>query len=241
MRIAVISDIHGNFDALMAVLDDIDKSRIEKVVCLGDCIGYGAEPERVIRTLNERGIPSTLGNHEQAVLEPERLAWFNPVAKESLIKTVTMLSEETLRIIECFPNALVTHGCRLVHGFPPDSVTTYSFELSPDDKRQVLDNLAERVCFFGHTHDLSMIAYDGHTLTEAPLDPEPVALLPDHRYAINVGSVGQPRDGNNNAKYVIWDGDSATLDVHFVAYDIAAAADKIIAAGLPEVHAKRLW
>ncbi len=241
MRIAVISDIHGNFDALTAVLEDIDKSRVKKVVCLGDCIGYGAEPERVIRALTEHGIPSALGNHEQAVLEPDRLEWFNPVAKESLLKTVTMLSEETLHIIERFPNALVFNGCRFVHGFPPDSVTTYSFELSPDDKRQVLDSLAERVCFFGHTHDLSMIAYDGHTLTDASLDSGPIALHPDHRYAINVGSVGQPRDGNNNAKYVIWDRDSATLDVKFVAYDIATAADKIIAAGLPEIHAKRLW
>jgi len=241
MRLAVISDIHGNFDALTAVLDDIDKSRVEKVVCLGDCIGYGAEPERVIQTLHERDIPSTLGNHEQAVLEPERLAWFNPVAKDSLIKTVAMLSEETVRIIERFPNVLVSHGCRLVHGFPPDSVTTYSFELSPDDVRQVLDNLAEPVCFFGHTHDLAMITYDGHTLTDGPLDSHPVTLLPNHQYAINVGSVGQPRDGNNKAKYVIWDRDSATLEVNFVSYDIAAAADKIIAAGLPEAHAKRLW
>ena len=86
-----------------------------------------------------------------------------------------------------------------------------------------------------------MIAYDGHTLTEAALDSKPVAILPNHRYAFNVGSVGQPRDGNNKAKYVIWDGDAATLEVKFVAYDIAAASEKIIAAGLPEVHAKRLW
>ena len=163
------------------------------------------------------------------------------MAKDSLIKTVAMLSEETVRIIERFPNVLVSHGCRLVHGFPPDSVTTYSFELSPDDVRQVLDNLAEPVCFFGHTHDLRMITYDGHTLTDGPLDSLPVTLLPNHRYAINVGSVGQPRDGNNKAKYVIWDKDSATLEVNFVSYDIAAAADKIIAAGLPEAHAKRLW
>jgi predicted phosphodiesterase len=241
MRVAVISDIHGNFDALAAVLADIDKSKIDMVVCLGDCIGYGAEPERVIRTLQERGIPSTLGNHEQAVLERDRLDWFNPMAKASLIKTVSMLSEETLRMIKGFPTFLASNGSRFVHGFPPASVTTYSFELSPADKRRVLDNLVESVSFFGHTHDLCIITYDGHTLTDAPLGLEPIAILPDHRYAINVGSVGQPRDGNNNAKYVIWDKSDATFEVKFVPYDIAAAADKIIAAGLPEIHAKRLW
>ena len=241
MRFAVISDIHGNFDALTAVLADIDKSRIDKVVCLGDCIGYGAEPELVIRTLHVRGIPSTLGNHEQAVLERDRLEWFNPMAKTSLIKTISMLSEEALSLIEDFPPVLASNDSRFVHGFPPASVTTYSFELSPKDKRRVLDKLVESVCFFGHTHDLCIITYDGHTLTDEPLSSEPIAMLPDHRYAINVGSVGQPRDGNNNAKYVIWDKGDATFEVKFIPYDIAAAAGKIIAAGLPEIHAKRLW
>ena len=241
MRVAVISDIHGNFDALTAVLADIDNSRIDTVVCLGDCIGYGAEPELVIQTLDKRGIPSTLGNHEQAVLDRDRLEWFNPMAKASLVKTVSMLSEKTLRMIASFPTVLTANGSRFVHGFPPASVSTYSFELSPKDKRRVLDNLTESVSFFGHTHDLCIITYDGHTLTDAPLGSEPVAILPNHRYVVNVGSVGQPRDGNNKAKYVIWDKDGATLEVQFVPYDIAAAADKIIAAGLPEIHAKRLW
>jgi predicted phosphodiesterase len=241
MKIAVISDIHGNYDALAAVLEDIDHSNVDTIVCLGDCIGYGAEPELVVRTLHERKIFSTLGNHEQAVLDRERLAWFNPMAKASLLKTASMLSEDTLGIIKTFPTSFVSHGCRFVHGFPPDSVTTYSFELSPEDKRQILDKLTEYVCFFGHTHDLSITSFDGHTLTESPLDSKNVPILPDHRYVINVGSVGQPRDGNNNAKYVIWDKDLSMLAVKYVAYDIAAAAEKIIAAGLPEIHARRLW
>ena len=104
MRLAVISDIHGNWDALTAVLTDIDATRPDAVFCLGDCIGYGAEPERVIRTLRQRGIPSTRGNHEQAVLEPDRLEWFNLLARKSLVRTTEMLSGEALQIIAEFPD-----------------------------------------------------------------------------------------------------------------------------------------
>ena len=241
MRIAVISDIHGNYDALESVLINIDQSSIDSIVCLGDCIGYGAEPEQVIRTLQERQIPSVLGNHEQAVLEREHLAWFNPMARDSLLKTISMLSERTLGNLKHYPTTMVLHDSRFVHGFPPDSVTTYSFELSPAEKRRVLEKIPESVCFFGHTHELSMIDYDGHTLTESPLDKKKIPILPNHQYAINVGSIGQPRDGNNDAKYVVWDKATATLEVNYVSYNIKAAAEKIIAAGLPEIHARKLW
>ncbi|MEJ2478476.1 MAG: metallophosphoesterase family protein, partial [Desulfobacterales bacterium] len=130
MRLAVLSDIHGNWDALTAVLADIDASRPDAVFCLGDCIGYGAEPERVIRVLRQRGIPSTRGNHEQAVLEPDRLEWFNLLARKSLVRTAEMLSGEALQLIAEFPAVLTSHGCRFVHGFPPDSPSMYLFQVS---------------------------------------------------------------------------------------------------------------
>ena len=241
MRIAVISDIHGNYDALESVLVNIDHSLIDSIVCLGDCIGYGAEPEKVIRALQERQIPSILGNHEQAVLEREHLAWFNPMARESLLRTISMLSERTLGALKRLPTSMVLHDARFVHGFPPDSVTTYSFELSPAEKRRILAKMPESVCFFGHTHELGIIDYDGHTLAEFPLDKKKIPILPNHQYAINAGSIGQPRDGNNDAKYVVWDKATATLEVNYVSYNIKAAAEKIIAAGLPEIHARKLW
>jgi predicted phosphodiesterase len=240
MRIAVISDIHGNYDALLSVLISIDHSSIDSIVCLGDCIGYGAEPELVIRTLQDRQIPSILGNHEQAVLEREHLARFNPLARESLLKTISMLSETTLGVIKEFPTSMVLHDGRFVHGFPPDSVTTYSFELSPGEKRQVLEKIPESVCFFGHTHELGIIEYDGHTLTESRLDKKKIPILPNYQYAVNVGSIGQPRDGNKDAKYVVWDKGTATLEVNYISYNNKAAAEKIIAAGLPEIHARKL-
>lgn len=241
MRLAVISDIHGNWDALTAVLTDIDARALDAVFCLGDAIGYGGEPEQVIRTLHRRAIASVLGNHEQAVLAPERLNWFNPTARKSLVRTAAMLSGESLRAMASFPVALSAHGCRFVHGFPPDSVTTYHFEVPNGEKRRILRSISEKICFIGHTHDLTLITGDGGRLSEAALGAETIHLQPMQRAIVCAGSVGQPRDGTPEAKYVIWDDAAATIEVRFIRYDIAAAAEKIIAAGLPRVHANRLW
>jgi diadenosine tetraphosphatase ApaH/serine/threonine PP2A family protein phosphatase len=101
--------------------------------------------------------------------------------------------------------------------------------------------MTEKICFIGHTHDLTLITYDGRILTNTSLGPGRVDLLPNQQAVVCVGSVGQPRDGDENAKYVIWDADAATLEVRYIRYDIGAAAEKIIAAGLPRAHADRLW
>jgi len=241
MRLAVISDIHGNWDALSAVLEDIDRSRVDDVVCLGDNIGYGPEPNRVIETLLENNIPSILGNHEQAVIEPEHLSWFNPMARKSLIKIIGWLSDNSRAYISQLNFVRIAHNCRFVHGFPPDSATRYYFEASETDRRRVFETIKERLCFIGHTHDLHIIYYDGHTLG-ADIVPDRRLQLSDHiRYIISVGSVGQPRDGDNNAKYVIWDTSEDAIEVKYVAYDIASVAKKIIDADLPRSHADRLW
>jgi diadenosine tetraphosphatase ApaH/serine/threonine PP2A family protein phosphatase len=101
--------------------------------------------------------------------------------------------------------------------------------------------MAERICFVGHTHDLELVANASGEITRQPLEKGFTRLQPDQAYIVNVGSVGQPRDGDNNAKYVIWDTAAHMLELKFIPYDIAAVAGKIIAAGLPRAHARRLW
>ena len=241
MRLAVISDIHGNCDALNEVLIDIDRSKIDATVSLGDNIGYGAEPNQVIRRLRQRSIPSVMGNHELAVVHKQHLSWFNPIARASLLKTIELLSEESWQFISGLQTHLVRYGCRFVHGFPPDSPTLYRFEISSDEKRRTIESLPEKICFIGHTHDLNLLSYDGSQLIRQPLECGITALAGDCRHIISCGSVGQPRDGNNNAKYVIFDDVEGTIEVRCLSYDIAAAAEKIIAAGLPKVHADRLY
>jgi predicted phosphodiesterase len=242
MKVAIISDIHGNLDAFRQVLNDIDASGIDAVICLGDNVGYGPEPEQVIRQVRNRNIPCVMGNHEQAVLDRGYLDWFNPAARKSLQKTMPLLSEDSINFIRGLKSSLVIYQSRFVHGFPPDFIYTYLFQASKDTLKQTFSEMKERLCFVGHTHKLKLIGFDGKVSQHILLKEGIVKHLhKDRKYIINVGSVGQPRDGNNNAKYVIWNTSEGSLEVRFVPYDIAAVVSKIMAAGLPKVHADRLW
>jgi predicted phosphodiesterase len=241
LRLAIISDIHGNMEAMRNVLADIDTLHIDDIVCLGDCIGYGPDPEAVITEIRRRQIPTIMGNHEQAVCNPHQLEWFNPLAQKSLRMTLSMLSEPSMDFIRHLPISLVVSQCICVHGYPPDSVRTYLFQKSPEALKQTICAMAQAVCFVGHTHDLEIVSYDDRRLERRVLEQGAIDLDPKHRYIINVGSVGQPRDGNNNAKYAVYDPQRTTLEIRFIPYDIASTAAKIKAAGLPENHARRLW
>ena len=241
MRLAIFSDTHANYDAFNLVMKDIDASDIDAVISLGDNIGYGPEPDRVIKKLKTLSIPSVQGNHELAIEDEEYLKWFNPAARKSLIKTRGLLSKASMRYMSQFEPFITSYDCRFVHGFPPDSPLTYMFQVSEGRKQEVFNNMAERMCFIGHTPTHEIIGYDGKDIQHAEL-PEGLSRLdPKKKYIINIGSVGQPRDSSNNAKYVIWDSVEDSLDVRFLSYDIASVVQKIKVAGLPQEHARRLW
>ena len=241
MRLAIFSDTHGNYDAFEQVIKDIETSDVDAVISLGDNIGYGPESERVLKKIKALNIPSVQGNHELAVNDDEYLNWFNPAARKSLIKTLNLLSKSSIRHLSQFEPFITSYGCRFVHGFPPDSPLIYMYQVSEDSKQVVFEEMAERLCFIGHTHTLEIIGYDGKDIQYEEL-PEGLSRLdPEKKYIINIGSVGQPRDSSNNAKYVIWDSLEDSLDVRFLSYDIAAVVKKIKAAGLPKEHAQRLW
>ena len=241
MKIAIISDIHGNYDAFRAVMVDIDKSGVDRIISLGDNIGYGPEPDRVVQKIMALEISSVLGNHELAIKNEKYLNWFNPVAKKSLIKTRDLLSESSQKFVKSLKSFIVVEECRCVHGFPPDSPLLYMFQPSDKRKKQILEKLPQRLCFIGHTHTLELLSYDGKSLQSRDLPEGVRQLAGDKKYIINIGSVGQPRDESNAAKYVIWDTRAGTIDVRFIAYEIAAVVQKIKAAGLPPEHADRLW
>jgi predicted phosphodiesterase len=241
MRLAIMSDIHGNLEAFKEVLADIEAVEVDGVACLGDNVGYGPEPEAVVQLLREQNIPSVMGNHELSIVDPEYFSWMNPPAQQSLIITEELLSENTIRYLKTLPPSMPFHGSLCVHGCPPESITTYLFELSRSEFKETFLAMPEKVCFVGHTHDLELFSFDGQKVKDAPLEKGIVTLKKGEQYIVNIGSVGQPRDGNNNAKYVIWDDESGSLEVRFVPYDIAKTADKILELGLPEYNASRLW
>ncbi len=241
MRIAVLSDIHGNLDAFREVLQDMDHFRVDQVICLGDMIGYGPEPEETIRLIQERDIPSVMGNHEMAVVKPQLQEWFNPLARESIHKTQTLLSAETLLFIRGLPSSQVIERFRFVHGCPSSSPFIYLHQVSESRLMEIFRKSAEWISFVGHTHNLKLISYDGLAIVKKPLREGIVPLSEHSSYIVNAGSVGQPRDGNNTAKYVIVDTLAHSLEVRFVPYDIAAVYRKILDAGFPKSHAERLW
>lgn len=241
MKLAVVSDIHGNMEAFQQVLDDIDRCCVDETICLGDNIGYGPEPNEVIQALEQRNIISVLGNHELAIKDKQYLDWFNALARESLLTTDRLLSEASRRFISNQPSSLSLQNCRFVHGFPPDAVLTYVFQVPDPRIKIVLEQMTEKFCFVGHTHLLEIVSYNGQSVRHENLHQGIHRLRPDEKYIFNVGSVGQPRDGNNRAKYVIWDSAQDRIEVRFVAYDIATVASKIKKAGLPLAHADRLW
>jgi len=240
MRIAVISDIHGNLEAFNEVLHDQIAAGVDAIVDLGDNIGYGPEPEAVVSLVRDRQIPVVMGNHEEVLLRPERSLHMNPTARESMDITQDLLSEETQAFCRSLPRSLTLYDALFVHACPPDSVTTYLVNPRPDRLARVFSSFSEPLCFFGHTHLLALHRETAGVVHSEKLAAGTLPLKPDTRYLVNVGSVGQPRDGNNKAKYVVWDSTDATIEVRYVSYDIKVTTDKILKLGFPEFNAYRL-
>ncbi len=240
-KVAFLSDIHGNFEAFQAVLADIDRLAIHTIFCLGDCVGYGPEPEQVITEIRNLAIPTVMGNHELALINTHYYNFFNFIARQSLDITRTLISPATLQYIAAMPATLLFRNTRVVHGCPPASITRYLFDAQEHLLKKIFSEFAETLCFFGHTHTLALYTLDqsgniyGHRLEKGIY-----GLVPHGRHLVNIGSVGQPRDGNNNAKYAIWDQEEKTIEIRYVSYDIQSTFDKIIAAGLPKLNATRL-
>ncbi|MCW7753725.1 metallophosphoesterase [Desulfobotulus sp. H1] len=238
---AILSDIHGNLEALMQVLKDMKSMGIMKGISLGDNIGYGPCPNEVVATLLANNIPSVLGNHESGILTLSEQAWFNSSARQALMRTQELLTPATMDHIRKYPRYDSFCDCRFVHGCPPADIRTYLFEKDDEEMVQLFGFFEESICFVGHTHDLDRILWDGTTL-HRNMSAESIHCLKKHERAIiNCGSVGQPRDGDNRAKYIIYDPLERCFLIRKVPYDIQKTVSAILKAGLPKVYADRLW
>jgi len=240
MRLAVISDIHSNLDAFTAVMDDISKLKIDDIISLGDNIGYGAQPEEVIKNLKHHRISSVLGNHELAILDKNYFKTFGPFAGKALKINKKRMSNHSLRYIAGLQPCLVRYDCRFVHGLPPDTITKYIFNEPEKRIINIMSRLKQKITFVGHTHQMAIYGLDHGVLKKKKLLKCRLSLAKSRRYIINTGSVGQPRDSYNEAKYIIWDSDHYTIESRFVPYDYHNAARMIIKAGIPKQYAEVL-
>lgn len=241
MRIAVISDIHGNFTALAQCIEDIERSDVDRIINLGDAIGYGPQPEEVLGLLEKKGIFSVLGNHELAAIDRNFRNDFSPQAIISLERTLAYLTSTSLFYVKGLPVCQNMEGALMVHGCPPDSPTTYLNHLSMPEIKASFSTNSFDIAFAGHTHRLMLISYDRGHIEFDPLHQETIRLKPGHRHIVNVGAVGQPRDNDPRAKYVIWDNRRNTLEIRRVAYDIEKTAKLIQQRGFVFRDAQRLY
>jgi predicted phosphodiesterase len=242
MRYLVVSDIHSNLEALEAVIQDA-KSRYDRVVCCGDLIGYGPDPNKVLDWTRDHLDAVIRGNHDRACTSLENEEDFNPVAKTANLWTIAQLTPVNREYLRGLPaGPLAVDGFQLVHGSPLDED---EYLMSFDDARNVFPYVEANITFFGHTHIQCLFGLSGGRYqTIGPLDPwDRRRMLPldrDGAYLINPGSVGQPRDRDPRAAYALFDTDSWEVTYRRVAYDHEATRRKIEAAGLPDVLGTRL-
>jgi predicted phosphodiesterase len=242
VRYLILSDLHANREALQAVLAHAG-SDYDRIVCCGDVVGYGADPDAVTEWTRQNVNHVVRGNHDKACAGLENLEWFNPVARLSVLWTQRVIDAENLAYLrELAKGPERIDGFEILHGSPLDED---EYVVSERDVAGIAPYLDSAISFFGHTHlqggflchpNGVMRLRTVHFSSEA----ETFELEPDVRYLINPGSVGQPRDGDPRAAYALYDPESRLVTLCRTEYDIAAAQRKILEAGLPELLALRL-
>ena len=239
MRLALISDIHGNLTALEAVLADIDSQQVETIHCLGDVIGYGPEPAACIELVEKRCTVKLLGNHEYVVMGLESLSQMNQAARKSAEWTCNQVGDREISLLaEYEMEHVIDDRYTLVHASPCEP-EQWPYLLTISEVRAAFAAMQTPICFFGHTHlpTVFSLETDG---TIRQRTPEVFTPEPDRRYLINVGSVGQPRDNDSRACYVILDTESGRVEYRRVEYDIAQTQDKMRQAEMPRMLIERL-
>jgi diadenosine tetraphosphatase ApaH/serine/threonine PP2A family protein phosphatase len=237
MRLAIVSDIHANLEALDAVLADIDAAGVGAIACLGDFVGYGASPNECIDRLRPRIETAVAGNHDLAACGRLKLNYFNADAAEAARWTDARLTPEHREYLTTLPYSVLWRGVRLVHATPSDPAE-WNYVLSPEDATIEMDAFEETLCFIGHSHFPGTFSANGEG-AHYTRDAE-VRLQPGHRYLVNVPSVGQPRDGDPRAGYLLHDTEAGMLRHVRLEYDLAGARKRILDAGLPQFLGDRL-
>jgi len=245
VRVAVLADIHANIEAFQAVLGDLEKHRADRILHLGDLVGYNASPNECVELAVKIKMDSVLGNHDKAICKQSLAEKFNIYAQKAILWTKDVLTTENTRFLDNLAENFKTPCGLACHG-SPDNMLSY-IELHFQAKA-ILKKLKKgfwgqtNVCLFGHTHKRKIWRMDVRgkvAPVEIPADGF-ISLDPEEFYLLNPGSVGQPRNGDPRSSYFIFDTDNNTVNFRQVDYDRATTMKKIIKANLPELFAQRL-
>lgn len=240
MRIGLFSDTHANLEALQAVLEAFDKAQVDKLVCLGDTVGYGADPNPCCDLVRQRAAFCILGNHDAAVAGRMDYSYYYDAARQALDLHASMLTPSNHEWLKNLPYEVREGHISYCHG-SPINLEEFEYIFSTEQAARCLpfwDQLAD-VTFVGHSHLCKAFALSPDDVHEVVA--QRFEIREGFRYVISVGSVGQPRDYDNRASYVIYDDEKRVFEFRRVPYDIESAANKIFAANLERNFGNRLF
>jgi diadenosine tetraphosphatase ApaH/serine/threonine PP2A family protein phosphatase len=240
MRIGIFSDTHANIEALRAVLEGFDSERIDKYVCLGDTVGYGASPNECCDLVRELVSFTILGNHDAAVAGRMDYSYYYDAARNALDLHASQLTEQNMAWLKTLPFSFKEDGILFCHGSPLNQ-EEFEYIFSPEQAarcQEIWEDLGT-ITFIGHSHLCKSFALTEDEVFEV-VAPK-FEIRPDHKYIISVGSVGQPRDYDNRASYTIYDSGEKTFEFKRVSYDVDSAAQKIFDSELEPNFGNRLF
>lgn len=240
MRFAIFGDIHANLEALETVLEDAEKQECTHYVCMGDIVGYNANPKECLDKVQSMNCPTVKGNHDEQVAISDPLEGFNPLASEALMWTRRQLTKEDKAWLDALPFLKQIRDFTIVHS-TLDTPHRWGYVFNQLDATASFTYQHTSLCFCGHTHIPKVFLSERGETQTLPFTPfQRMTLVPGRKYFINVGSVGQPRDGDWRAAYTIYHADDNSVELRRLDYDIKTTQRKIIDNGLPLRLAERL-
>ncbi|MBN2424687.1 MAG: metallophosphoesterase family protein [Calditrichaceae bacterium] len=233
MKIAIFSDIHGNVEALRSALKYLDKHKIDNIYCLGDIVGYGPSPNECVEIVRDRCEMVLMGNHDYAAIGLANIDYFNDYAKMSTYWTINHLTDENKDYLRSLPFSHQNDELVMVHSSPTNPSHWY-YILSQQDAKIEMESFNQQLCFIGHSH-VPVIFQKKLMFRKTKFK-----LEQNEKTIVNVGSVGQPRDGNPKLCFAIYDDENKTIEYIRLEYDVKKTYKKIVEAGLPIFLAERL-
>lgn len=236
MRFAIISDLHANLEATNAVVEDARAKDCTHFVCLGDLVGYNANPHECIEIVRALDCPIVKGNHDEQASLSQSSRDFNELAEHAISWTRAQLTDEDKQLLAGLRMTRQVRDFTIVHA-TLDTPAEWGYVFNNLDAMASFTYQHTPVCFFGHTHVAGAFVQDGNVKR---VKTEQLVIEPGRKYFINTGSVGQPRDGDPRAAYCIYDTEKNVVEQRRLKYDLPTAQRKIIEAGLPRLLAERL-
>lgn len=232
MRYGILSDIHSNLDALNVVLHELDAAGFDQLLCLGDIVGYGPNPNECCQMMRDRNCLGIMGNHDEAAATDVGTESFNYLAAQAIDWTKAELTPENRAYLAGLPRDLVLNGFALVHGSP---AAEFDYIIGLGDAHRAFQHVRRPLTFVGHSHIAEVYVHDnnGETYQKRLPGGGRIEITPQYQYIINPGSIGQPRDRNPRASFALYDDGAKVVEIRRADYDISSVQKRMQAARLP--------